>query len=87
MDRSAPLRGLPRPSSRSARSSLTAYVGHIVAVKVLNVGDLPDSALLPTLLGFIAAAMLLALAWRRVFRRGPLESLLHAITLPTRPTA
>ncbi|MFD7446455.1 DUF418 domain-containing protein [Streptomyces sp. NPDC059909] len=87
MDRSAPLRGLAAPVIAVGSMSLTAYVGHIVAIKALSVGDLPDSALLPALLGFIAAAMLLALAWRQLFRRGPLESLLHAITLPTRPTA
>ncbi|MGW2561536.1 DUF418 domain-containing protein [Streptomyces sp. NPDC001514] len=87
MDRSVPLRWVAAPVIAVGSMSLTAYVGHIVAIKALSVGDLPDSALLPALVGLIAAAMLLALAWRRVNCRGPLESLLHAITLPTRPTA
>ncbi|WP_431950273.1 DUF418 domain-containing protein [Actinacidiphila sp. bgisy167] len=64
--------------------SLTAYVGHIVAIGVLGVDDMPDSAALPVLLSFVAAAMVLALAWTRIFRRGPLEALMHAATIPAR---
>ncbi|WP_327321813.1 DUF418 domain-containing protein [Streptomyces sp. NBC_01210] len=64
--------------------SLTAYVGHILTIKALGTDDLPDSAALPVLLGFVAAAMLLALVWTRFFRRGPLEYMLHAATTPAR---
>lgn len=59
--------------------SLTAYVLHIVAIRVLGL-DSQDFPELPVLLGFIGAAMLLAWAWSRIFRRGPLEYLLHAVT-------
>jgi uncharacterized membrane protein YeiB len=39
---------------------------------------------LPALLAFIAATTLLATAWTRHFRRGPLEHLLHTATRPAR---
>ncbi|MFE0630434.1 DUF418 domain-containing protein [Streptomyces sp. NPDC058864] len=45
---------------------------------------LPDSAARPVLLCFAAAAMVLAPAWKRIFRRGPLEVVLHAATAPAR---
>lgn len=45
---------------------------------------MPDSAALPVLLSFVAAAMVLALAWTRIFRRGTLEGLMHAATTPAR---
>ncbi|MEU1199141.1 DUF418 domain-containing protein [Streptomyces sp. NPDC005813] len=64
--------------------SLTVYVGHIIAIKTLGTDDMPDAAALPVLLGFIAVAMLLAVAWTRRFRRGPLEYMLYAATTPAR---
>jgi uncharacterized membrane protein YeiB len=60
------------------------YTGHIVAIDALGTGDLPDSAALPVLLSFAAAAMLFAVVWTRCFRRGPLEYLLHVLTMPAR---
>jgi uncharacterized membrane protein YeiB len=83
-DRSARLRWLAAPVIAVGSIALTAYVGHIIAIKALGIDDLPDSAALPVLLGFAAAAMLLALAWTRAFRRGPLECMLHAATTPAR---
>lgn len=80
MDRSARLRWLAAPGVAVGSISLTAYVGHIIAIKALGTDDLPDPAALPVLLGFAVVAMLLALAWTRVFRRGPLEYMLHAAT-------
>ncbi|MFD7440089.1 hypothetical protein [Streptomyces sp. NPDC059909] len=63
--------------------SLTAYVGHIIAIAAL--GDaVPDAAALPALVGLVAAAVLLALARTRFFRRGPMEYLLYAATGPAR---
>ncbi|MFF3325040.1 DUF418 domain-containing protein [Streptomyces sp. NPDC002889] len=79
-DRSARLQWLAAPVIAVGSISLTAYVGHIVAIKALGTDDLPAFAALPVLLGFAAVAMLLALAWTRVFRRGPLEYMLHAAT-------
>ncbi|MFD9225085.1 DUF418 domain-containing protein [Streptomyces sp. NPDC060064] len=83
-DRSTRLWWLAPPVIALGSMSLTAYVGHILAIKALGTDDLPDSAALPVLLGFVAAAMLLALVWTRFFRRGPLEYMLHAATTPAR---
>jgi uncharacterized membrane protein YeiB len=83
-DQSARLRWLATPVIAVGSIALTAYVGHIIAIKALGIDDLPDSAALLVLLGFAAAAMLLALAWTRAFRRGPLEYMLHAATTPAR---
>ncbi|MEU4091600.1 acyltransferase family protein [Streptomyces sp. NPDC026673] len=84
VERSARVRWAATPLIAVGSISLTAYVGHIVAIRVLGVDDLPDSADLPVLLAFSAAAMVLALAWTRIFRRGPLEVLMHAVTTPAR---
>ncbi|MER7661560.1 DUF418 domain-containing protein [Streptomyces sp. NPDC096193] len=81
---SARLRWWAAPVIAVGSISLTAYVGHILAIKALGIDDMSDSAALPVLLAFIAAAMLFALAWTRVFRRGPLEYLLHTATEPAR---
>jgi uncharacterized membrane protein YeiB len=82
--RSARLRWVTTPVSAVGSIALTVYVGHIVAIKALGTRDLPDSAALPVFLCFAAAAMLFALVWTRFFRRGPLEYLMHALTVPAR---
>ncbi|MFF7901690.1 DUF418 domain-containing protein [Streptomyces sp. NPDC088817] len=70
--------------------ALTVYVLHIVALwflsDVCHVAAIDDDGMsgLPVLLAFIAAAVLLATVWTRLFRRGPLESLLHLATGPAR---
>ncbi|WP_432075669.1 DUF418 domain-containing protein [Streptomyces wuyuanensis] len=64
--------------------SLTAYVAHIFAIRLLGTVDGEDWAALPVLLGFAVAAMALALLWTRFFRRGPLEYLLYSATRPAR---
>ncbi|WP_369251450.1 DUF418 domain-containing protein [Streptomyces sp. R41] len=83
-DRSARLRWLATPVIAVGSVSLTAYAGHIIAIKALGIDDLPTSAALTALVCFAATAMLLALAWTRTFRRGPLEYMLHAVTTPAR---
>ncbi|MEU0396945.1 DUF418 domain-containing protein [Streptomyces sp. NPDC006208] len=83
-NRSARLRWFAAPVTAVGSIALTAYVGHIIAIKALGVEDLPDSATLPAFLCFAVAAMLLALVWTRFFRRGPLEYLLRASTAPAR---
>ncbi|MFE2517853.1 DUF418 domain-containing protein [Streptomyces mirabilis] len=83
-DRSARLRRLAAPVIAVGSVSLTAYVGHILAIKTLGIDDLPTSAALPALACLAAASMLLAVAWTRAFRRGPLEYMLHAATAPAR---
>lgn len=82
--RFALVRRLTAPIAATGSIALTAYVGHIVVIWALDIDDLPDSAALPVLLGFIAVTMLLALAWKHRFRRGPLEYLMHAATTPVR---
>ncbi|GGN80150.1 hypothetical protein GCM10011579_065400 [Streptomyces albiflavescens] len=81
-NRSASLRWLATPVIAVGSVSLTVYVGHIIAIKALGTDDMPDSAALPILLGFSAVAMLLALGWTRLFRRGPLEYMFYAATTP-----
>lgn len=83
-DRSARLRWLAAPVIAVGSISLTAYVGHILAIKALGIDDPPDAAAVAVLLGFAAAAMLLALPWTQAFRRGPLEYVLNAATTPAR---
>ncbi|MEV5533793.1 DUF418 domain-containing protein [Streptomyces prunicolor] len=89
-DRMPRLTRLTRPVSAVGTMALTAYVLHIVALWLLTdvwpVAAVEDETMsgLPALLAFIAAAMLLATAWTRHFRRGPLEHLLHTATRPAR---
>lgn len=83
-NRAAGLRRAVAPVTAVGSIALTGYIGHIVAIRLLGVDDLPESAALPILMCFAFAVMLLALAWTRYFRRGPLESLLHAATAPAR---
>jgi uncharacterized membrane protein YeiB len=81
---------LATPVAAVGMTALTAYVLHIVALwfftEVWYVPAIDGETLsaLPVLLGFIAAAMLLATAWTRRFRRGPLEQLLHIATRAAR---
>lgn len=63
--------------------ALTAYVLHIIAIRAVGMEEETVPAL-AALLGFIAVAMLLATAWTRRFRRGPLEYLLHVTTRAAR---
>ncbi|MFI6564305.1 DUF418 domain-containing protein [Streptomyces sp. NPDC050534] len=81
---------LATPVSAVGTMGLTAYVLHILALWLLvdvwhlAVVDADTMSALPVLLGFIAAAVLLALVWTRHFRRGPFEYLLHVTTRPAR---
>ncbi|WP_052848359.1 DUF418 domain-containing protein [Streptomyces avicenniae] len=59
--------------------SLTAYTGHLVAIELLGMDDRLDRRL-PVLFAFIAVAAVVALVWRRFFRRGPLEYGMHVLT-------
>ncbi len=85
-DRAPQLARAATPVSAVGMVALTVYVLHIVALwtfaEVWTVVDVENDTMsaLPILLGFIAAAVLLATVWTRVFRRGPLEYLLHKVT-------
>ncbi|WP_059006059.1 DUF418 domain-containing protein [Streptomyces specialis] len=82
VDRFAPARRLARPVIAVGTMSLTAYVGHVVAVWWLDL-DL-TGAPLSMWLGFVGVAALVATVWLRFFRRGPLEYLVNAATAPAR---
>ncbi|MFI1183193.1 DUF418 domain-containing protein [Streptomyces sp. NPDC020799] len=77
------VRRLAGPVIAVGAMSLTAYVLNIVGIWALGIEDVPGSPL-PVLLGFIATAAALALAWSRHFRRGPLEHLLNSATKAAR---
>ncbi|GAA3774334.1 DUF418 domain-containing protein [Streptomyces phyllanthi] len=72
---------LARPVIAVGTMSLTAYVFHIVGIRLLGIEELPGSPL-HVLLGFIAAVTVFATLWSRYFRRGPLEWLLGKATKP-----
>ncbi|GHE91179.1 transporter [Streptomyces longispororuber] len=59
--------------------SLTAYVFHIAAIRLLGLEELPGPSL-RVLLGFVAGVTGFAVLWSRFFRRGPLEWLLWRAT-------
>ncbi|MFJ3306623.1 DUF418 domain-containing protein [Streptomyces sp. NPDC086549] len=81
---------LASPVAAVGMAALTLYVLHIVALwffaDVWYVALVDDESMnaLPVLLGFITASALLATVWTRLFRRGPLEHLLHIATRPAR---
>ncbi len=59
--------------------SLSAYVLHILAIRLLGLEELPGPSL-SVLLGFVAGVTAFAALWSRFFRRGPLEWLLWRAT-------
>ncbi|WP_372345750.1 heparan-alpha-glucosaminide N-acetyltransferase domain-containing protein [Streptomyces sp. KL116D] len=74
---------LATPVTAVGMTALSAYVLHILAIRVVGMPDATGPALLALLL-FAGTAMAVATAWTRVLRRGPCEYLLHACTLPAR---
>ncbi|WP_190195242.1 DUF418 domain-containing protein [Streptomyces minutiscleroticus] len=74
---------LATPVASVGMISLTAYTLQIVALWLL--GPAVDSfSPLALLLAFVGAAMAVAVLITRLFRRGPLEYLLHVATRPAR---
>ncbi|MGH4031315.1 DUF418 domain-containing protein [Actinomycetota bacterium Odt1-20B] len=76
-------RRLATPVIAVGTMSLTAYVFHIVGIRLLGVEELPGPSL-HVLLGFVVAAMVFATLWSRFLGRGPLEWLLGRATRPAR---
>lgn len=66
---------LTRPLADLGSLVLTAYIGHFVAIRLLEPGQG-----MQVLLAFAAAALVSAVAWRRLFGRGPFEWLLHVLS-------
>jgi uncharacterized membrane protein YeiB len=83
MDRLPRFRRLATPVRAVGMTALTAYVLHILAIREFGMEDETGPALVD-LLVYSLVAMLLATAWTRWFRRGPLEHLLHLSTRPAR---
>lgn len=63
--------------------SLTVYVAHIAAIRFL-IDDPMGGTSWWIWAGFVAAAMVFALAWKRFLKRGPLEWAMWAATKPAR---
>ncbi|UUU36221.1 DUF418 domain-containing protein [Streptomyces sp. CA-210063] len=82
-DRLPRVRRLAIPVRAVGMTALTAYVLHILAIRQFGMEDEHGPALVD-LLVFSLTAMVLATAWTRWFRRGPLEYLLHVSTRPAR---
>ncbi|WP_030251102.1 DUF418 domain-containing protein [Streptomyces violens] len=82
VDRLPRFRRLATPVTAVGMVSLSAYVLHIVVIRAVWKEDLPGSW--TELFLFFAVTMLLAVVWTRLFRRGPLEYLLHIATKPAR---
>ncbi|QHC32979.1 DUF418 domain-containing protein [Streptomyces sp. HF10] len=78
------------PVAAVGMMALTSYVLHILAlwffddVWYVPAIDGDGMSALAVLAVLIAATMLLATAWTRRFRRGPMEQLLHLLTRPAR---
>ncbi|MFJ8821100.1 DUF418 domain-containing protein [Streptomyces sp. NPDC102467] len=70
---------LATPVSAVGAVALTAYVLHILAIRVVGMPEETGPALL-TLLVFSVTAALSATLWTRHFRRGPLEYALRHVT-------
>ncbi|MFH8336446.1 DUF418 domain-containing protein [Streptomyces sp. AM6-12] len=89
-ERTPRLARLTGPVAAVGMMALTSYVLHILAlwffddVWYLPAVDGDGMSALAVLALFIAATMLLATAWTRLFRRGPTEQLLHLVTRPAR---
>ncbi|MBZ4018780.1 DUF418 domain-containing protein [Streptomyces purpurogeneiscleroticus] len=82
VDRLPRFRRLATPVTAVGMVSLSAYVLHIVAIRAVWKEDLPGSW--AELFLFFAATMLFAVVWTRLFRRGPLEYVLHTAAKPAR---
>ncbi|PFG95630.1 putative membrane protein [Saccharopolyspora erythraea NRRL 2338] len=74
------LRGVLVPISSVGALALTAYVGHLLALKAVGsdrLGQVISEHLYLPWLVLVAAAMLITTTWRRILGRGPLEWALH----------
>ncbi|MDI5910137.1 MULTISPECIES: DUF418 domain-containing protein [Streptomyces] len=70
---------LATPVTAVGMIALTVYVLHILAIRGIGMEEETGPALI-ALACFIVGAMVLAVAWTRRFRRGPLERLLSTTT-------
>ncbi|WP_232666545.1 DUF418 domain-containing protein [Pseudonocardia sp. TRM90224] len=85
LDRLPRLRRLATPVIAVGTMSLTAYVGHFVVSSLVSVpkGTSTQDSWVP-LICFVVGVTVFAWTWTRFFRRGPLEYLLHAATIPAK---
>ncbi|WP_245975778.1 heparan-alpha-glucosaminide N-acetyltransferase domain-containing protein [Amycolatopsis palatopharyngis] len=64
-----------RPLADLGSLVLTAYIGHFLAIRLLE----PEPGTFAWL-AFVAVALVAAVAWRRLLGRGPFEWLLHVVS-------
>ncbi|MBZ3901578.1 DUF418 domain-containing protein [Streptomyces griseiscabiei] len=83
VDRLPRLARLAGPVCAVGMTALTAYVLHILAIREFGMAEETGPALVD-LFVYLLVATVLATAWTRVFRRGPLEHVLHVCTRPAR---
>lgn len=74
---SARLPRLTWPIAAVGTMSLTVYTGHVLAINAFGLSAMPGEPLW-VLLAFAAVAAIFAVLWLRWFRRGPIESVMHA---------
>lgn len=74
---SARLPRLTWPIAAVGTMSLTVYTGHVLAINAFGLSAMPGEPLW-VLLAFAAVAAIFAVLWLRWFRRGPIESGMHA---------
>lgn len=74
---SARLPRLTWPIAAVGTMSLTVYTGHVLAINAFGLSAMPGEPLW-VLLAFAAGAAIFAVLWLRWFRRGPIESVMHA---------
>lgn len=68
------------PLSTLGKMPLTYYVGHIIGFLVLAIFGSGQISIWLALVYFIVLPMAFAAIWFRLFRRGPLEALIHGAT-------
>ncbi|TDC77867.1 DUF418 domain-containing protein [Streptomyces hainanensis] len=83
LDRWPTAHRLAAPLIAVGTMSLSAYVGHLLAIELMGMEQLDRR--LPVLATFVVVTAAGALLWRRFLRRGPLEYLMHVMTHRRRP--
>ena len=68
------------PFAAVGAMALTAYTGHIVAVWWLR-NDPVVNGHAATLVWFVGVTVVVCVAWKQAFGRGPLERLLHSLSM------
>lgn len=68
------------PFSTLGKMPLTYYVGHIIGFMALAIFGSGQISIWLALVYFVVLPMVFAAMWFHIFRRGPLEAMMHAVT-------